>query len=150
MAQQPVGGSGHGLFHSGKFGQSGICKQNKYMQLHTCRHNRWQQVLAVAPRFHHQAAHTVAVHTPLKLLLGYREAGLHGGHRCQGGIGAGRDHGRQVVHEAYRKNRKRFPETEKRVNMLLALEPLISLKSMTDGEMFLKVKITSGDARQIQ
>jgi len=55
-----------------------------------------------------------------------------------------------MVHEAYRKNRKRFPETEKRVNMLLALEPLISLKSMTDGEMFLKVKITSGDARQIQ
>lgn len=120
------------------------------MQLHAGRHHWWQQVLAVSPRFHHQAAHTVAVHASFKFLLGYREAGLHSGHRRRSGVGTGRGRGRQMVHEAYRKNRKRFPETEKRVNMLLALEPLISLKSMTDGEMFLKVKITSGDARQIQ
>lgn len=120
------------------------------MQLHACWHHGCQQVLAVPPGFHHQAAHAVSVHALLKLLLGYREACLHCGHRGGGSIGAWRGHGRKMVHEAYRKNRKRFPETEKRVNMLLALEPLISFKSMTDGEMFLKVKITSGDARQIQ
>lgn len=120
------------------------------MQLHTSGHYGAQQVFSVAPGLHHQAAHTMAVHALLKLLLGYREACLHCSHRGGGSIGAGRGHGRKVVHKAYGKNRKRFPETEKRVNMLLALEPLISFKSMTDGEKFLKVKITSGDARQIQ
>ncbi len=39
-----------------------------------------------------------------------------------------------AVDYAYGKNRKRFPGEEKRVNMLLSLEPLIYFESITNGE----------------
>jgi hypothetical protein len=39
-----------------------------------------------------------------------------------------------IVDDTYRKNRKRFPVKEKRVNMLLSFEPLINLESITNGK----------------
>jgi len=39
----------------------------------------------------------------------------------------------QVVNNADRGNRKRLSCTEKRINMLLALKPLVCLKSITNG-----------------
>jgi hypothetical protein len=56
----------------------------------------------------------------------------------------------RLVNEPYRKNRKRFPFKEKRVNMLLSLEPLIYSESITNGEKILKSDIISGGARLIQ
>lgn len=41
------------------------------------------------------------------------------------------------VHHTYGKNRIRFPGKEKRINMLLSLEPLIYFESITNGESIL-------------
>ncbi len=97
------------------------------MQLLICRYCAIELVLMQAPGLHHQAAYAVALHRAAKLLLGNRKAHLHGRN-----IFAGRPQHPQV-HYAYRKNRKRFPGVEKRINMLLALEPLICLECMANG-----------------
>ena len=83
-------------------------------------------MLLVPPCFHHQAADAVAVHRAAKFFLGYRKTSLH---RTAGIGGAGY----AEVDEAYRKNRIRLSCPEKRINMLLSLEPLIYLESITNG-----------------
>jgi hypothetical protein len=96
------------------------------MQLFVCRHDGIEQVLVQPPGFGHQSADAVAVHRTTELLFGYRKA-----RHNRGGI---RVSGNDVVNDPYRKNRKRFPGKEKRMNMLLSLEPLIYLKSITNGK----------------
>lgn len=86
-----------------------------------------------APCLHHQPAHTVPVHRAAKFLFGYRKSCLHITPMLHHSFG-----GHQPVNELYGKNRKRFPCTEKRMNMLLTLEPLIYFESMTNGKRILK------------
>ena len=79
------------------------------------------------PGLCHQPADAVAVHRATKLLFGHRKACLHRGCSIISTWNDG-------INEPYGKNRKRFPCKEKRMNMLLSLEPLIYLESITNGK----------------
>jgi hypothetical protein len=81
------------------------------------------------PCLYHLPAYTVALHRSTELLFGYRKTS-NNGRRAIGCTG------HQVIDEPYRKNRKRFPGPEKRINMLLSLEPLIYFESITNGKKF--------------
>lgn len=117
-------------------GQSSMGKDKKYMHLPACGHGGMQQVLVHAPGFHHLAAYPVAVYRMPEFLFGYGKAHLY---RCRGAVGAIPE---QVNHP-YRENRKRFSCTEKRINMLLFLEPLIYLESITNGKKDLRLLQTA-------
>lgn len=115
------------------------------MHAHVGGQGGQQEVLMGAPRFHHLAPHTVAVNRAGKLPLGNGKADLQ--IACT--VSVFRSCRESTEEQLYRKNRKRFPGMEKRMNMLLALEPLIYFESMTNGKIILRV-ITSGGSRQIQ
>ena len=66
--------------------------------------------------------------TAAEFLFWYGEACLH-----RGGFGVCT--GNDAVNELYGENRKRFPGKEKRMNMLLSLEPLIYFESITNGDL---------------
>lgn len=91
-----------------------------------------KQVLVQPPAFHHQAAYAVAFHTHAPFLLRHGKASPYWG----GFIGVA---GQDMVEELYGKNRKRFPGTEKRINMLLALKPLVCFESITNGANILRL-----------
>ena len=88
-----------------------------------------QQVFVQSPAFHHQASDAVPVYRMPEFFFRYGKAGHYGAvcfvcsRHCK-------------VYEPYRKNRKRFPGAEKRINMLLFFEPLIYFKSITNGWLF--------------
>lgn len=84
-----------------------------------------QLVLVQAPGFPQQAFYPVALHSLAKLLFGHRKAYPDGGR-----LGTT---GQHMINKLYRKNRKRFPGVEKRINMLLSLEPLVCFESITNG-----------------
>jgi hypothetical protein len=67
----------------------------------------------------------VTVYRPAEFLFGHRKPCSYG----RAFISAGGSDAKAF----YRKNRKRFPFTEKRINMLLALQPLVCFKSITNG-----------------
>ena len=97
------------------------------MHLLVWGHGLIEGMLIEPPGFHHQPADAVTMYRTAELLLGHRKTGLH---RRGFFIGTGHDN----VNEPYGKNRKRFPGEEKRMNMLLSLEPLIYSESITNGE----------------
>ena len=92
------------------------------------RYGRIHYMLVQPPRLHHQPAYAVAVYRAFKFLLRYRKA-RHGRRRA-----AFQRRGNKI-YQPDGKNRKRFPFKEKRINMLLSLEPLIYLESITNGEL---------------
>ena len=94
-------------------------------------YSRIYLMLVQAPGLGHQSAYAVAVHRTAKFLFGNRKA-----YPCGGYLGIARHH---FADKFYRKNRKRFPCPEKRINMLLALEPLVCFESITNGETVLKI-----------
>lgn len=112
------------------------------MQLLRRGHSRIERVFIEAPAFPHQAANTVTFYRFFKLLFGNGKT-----HPGRSYILTARN---KLIYEPDRKNRKRFPITEKRINMLLALEPLVCFESMTNGEIVLKGKIISGGAHLTQ
>ena len=74
----------------------------------------------------------MAVNRMFKLFFRYRKASFnraiitaHAGHF--------------KINELYRKNRIRFPNLEKRINMLLFFEPLIYFESITNGYCVLMI-----------
>ena len=94
-------------------------------------HGLVDSVLMEPPCFYHQTADAVAVHGAAELFLRHRKTSLYGGAPdSYRDISAGQKN----VNEPYGKNRKRFPGEEKRMNMLLSLEPLIYSESITNGE----------------
>jgi hypothetical protein len=99
------------------------------MKLAAGRNGLVNRLLARSPGLHHQAAHPVTVYRPGKLLFGHRKARQHR-------RSVGRSPGHQAPDDPYRKNRKRFPGPEKRINMLLSLEPLVCFESITNGKKF--------------
>ena len=105
------------------------------MQLHAGGHCGIDGVLVHAPGLYHEAAYAVPVDRALEFLFGHREAGL-----CRRGDTI-RGPWNKVINEADGKNRKRLPGKEKRINMLLSLEPLIYFESITNGKKILRVKI---------
>lgn len=107
----------HHFLHGGKFRQLGSGKNNENMQLQFRRHGLVERVLIQPPCFAQQAQHAVAVYRFSKLLFGHGKAGLY---RRSPGIARN-----GTVDEPYREKRKRFPFPEKRINMLLALQPLV-------------------------
>lgn len=96
------------------------------MQLLACRHALVELVLVQPPCLGHQPPDPVPVYRMAKLLLGYRKTRLHRRFTIDGA-------GYELINQSYRKNRKRFPGKEKRMNMLLALEPLIYFEGITNG-----------------
>ena len=110
-------------------GHGAVGKDKEEVYLVVCGYGLVECMLVEAPRLNHKAAHAMAMNTATEFLFGYGEAGLHG---CCLGIGTGYD----SVNELYGKNRKRFPGKEKRMNMLLSLEPLIYFESITNGDLF--------------
>lgn len=107
-----------------------VCKDKEYMQLLIFGDDRIQAVLVSSPCLYHQPPDTVALYGAAKFLFGYRKPGHYG--RCYCICWAGCCH----IKQPYRKNRKRFPCPEKRINMLLSLEPLVCFESITNGEKF--------------
>ena len=105
------------------------------MQLHAGGHCGIEGMLVQPPGLYHKAAYAVPVYRVLKLLFGHREACLC--RRCD----TIRGPWNKVIDEADGKNRKRLPGKEKRINMLLSLEPLIYFESITNGKKILRVKI---------
>lgn len=106
------------------FGCIGIYKKN--MELLPFRYGRVEQVLVQPPAFGHQPADAVAFYAQSPFLFGYGKA-----NPCRRGLtGAARQ---GMINDLDRKNRKRFPVTEKRINMLLALKPLVCFESITNG-----------------
>lgn len=105
-------------------------KNKKHMHTRAWRQSRQQLVLMGAPGFHHQPPYAVAVHGVGEFLFGNGKANLQVGTRWAW-VGGFRS--KRAVNELYGKNRKRFPGVEKRLNMLLAFEPLIYFESMTNG-----------------
>lgn len=106
------------------------------MQAFILRHGLQQCGLMQPPGLEHKAAHTVPVHGTPEFFLGYGKPYLQRrGAYCRQGCGRGMPAGRyQLINDSYGENRKRFPGKEKRVNMLLSLEPLIYFESITNGE----------------
>ena len=102
------------------------------------RHGNVEGMFVQAPALPHQAADTIALYSLFKLFFGDGKT-----NPCRSYILAP---GNELVYEPDRKNRKRFPVTEKRINMLLTLEPLVCFESMTNGEIVLKSEIISGGA----
>ena len=90
-------------------------------------------MLVKAPGFCNEPAYTMTVYGTAELLFRYGKANSY--RRLLSRLPVCNN-----VGEPYRKNRKRLPGKEKRMNMLLALEPLIYLKSITNGKKYLKVK----------
>jgi hypothetical protein len=86
-------------------------------------------ILMQPPRLSHEPADAVPVHRAAEFLFGYGKPRHHRG-------GVFRRTRVKGVYEPYRKNRKRFPGMEKRMNMLLALEPLIYFERITNGVNF--------------
>ena len=84
------------------------------------------------PAFYHQAAYAVAFHTQAPFLLRHGKARPY----RRGLIGIA---GQGMVDELDGENRKRFPCTEKRINMLLALKPLVCFESITNGANILRL-----------
>ncbi len=84
-----------------------------------------------APHLSHQPADAVALYRAGEFLFGYREARQNRGKVGFFAVGEQAD-------DTYGKNRKRFPCPEKRINMLLSLEPLIYFESITNGSQILK------------
>ena len=99
------------------------------MELLPFGHGFIQCMFVEPPGLGHQPADAVPVHRAAKLLLRYRKACLDWG--C---LFIGQSY--CSINESYGKNRKRFPGKEKRMNMLLSLEPLIYLESITNGRKF--------------
>ncbi len=101
------------------------------MHLLVWGHGFIKRMLVQPPGLYHQPADTVTVYGAAEFFLGYRKTSLHGrAPDSYRDIGAGQKN----VNEPYGKNRKRFPGEEKRMNMLLSLEPLIYSESITNGE----------------
>jgi hypothetical protein len=73
-----------------------------------------------------QSFDPVAVDGLTELLLGYREACADRGRFALATFA-------DEVDEPEGENRIRFPGTEKRINMLLSLKPLVCFESMTNG-----------------
>jgi len=90
-------------------------------------------VLVEAPCFAEDALYAVAANGEAELLFGYGEA-----HPCRGNLA---EAWYRAVDEPDRKNRKRFPGMEKRINILLSLEPLVCLEGITNGKKDLEVLI---------
>ena len=85
-----------------------------------------EQVLVQPPRFHHQTPYAVPVYATTEFLFWNRKPDLYWSFDHSGS-------GNEQIDESNGKNRKRFPGEEKRMNMLLSLEPLIYLESITNG-----------------
>ncbi len=126
LFHQLIDASLHSCRHSAVFRYLVAVTHKEDMQLTPGGDGILQWLLAEAPGLGHQATHPVTVHRMAEAFFRYREAHLYG----RPGIGSSRD---QQVNEPDGKNRKRFPRLEKRVNMLLPLEPLIYFESMTNG-----------------
>ena len=90
-----------------------------------------EQLLVEPPRLGSEPTDAVPVNGAAKFLFGYGKAHLYRRCLCIGPW-------QGVVYEPYGKNRKRFPGEEKRMNMLLSLEPLIYPESITNGKKDLK------------
>lgn len=84
-----------------------------------------KQVFIKSPRFPQQAFYPVAVYSVAKFLFGHGKA-----YPDRGRLGTTRQY---IVDNPYWKNRKRFSGVEKRINMLLSLEPLVCFESITNG-----------------
>jgi len=83
------------------------------------------------PCFPHQPHNAMPVYGAAEFLFGNRKTYPHGRK-----LGATLYN---IIDKLSRKNRKRFPGMEKRINMLLALQPLVCSESITNGKMILKV-----------
>ena len=106
--------------------QNVVCVDDKKVQLLTWGYGGIDLLLVEAPGFGHQPAYPVAFHRHPEFLFRNRKTNTH---RILLAFCARNG----VVNELQRKNRKRFPVTEKRINMLLALEPLVCFESITNG-----------------
>jgi hypothetical protein len=126
----------HGLSHSivqgllGLFGSISIYQED--VELLPCGYRWVQQVFVQPPAFYHQAAYAVAFYAEAPFLFRHGKARPY----RRGLIGVA---WQRMVNEFYRKNRKRFPGTEKRLNMLLALKPLVCFESITNGANILRL-----------
>lgn len=87
-----------------------------------------KQVLVKSPGFPQQAFYPVAIYSVAKFLFGHGKA-----YPDRGWLGTTRQY---IVDNPYRKNRKRFSGVEKRINMLLSLEPLVCFESIANGQIF--------------
>jgi hypothetical protein len=102
---------------------------NEQVQLHIGRQGGVYGMLLQAPRLYHQAAYAVAVYRKFELLFWNGKA--HPYRRNFFAASCGQ------AEQPYGKNRIRFPGTEKRINMLLTLEPLVCFESITNGVVIL-------------
>jgi len=106
-----------------------ISKDKEYVKMCLPGNGRIKQVLVQPPCLYHKPANMVAVYRTAKFLFGNGKADTHRRHFTIAR--------HNPVNELYRKNRIRFPGKEKRMNMLLALEPLVCFKSITNGRVVL-------------
>ena len=128
-------------------GQFFAGKDKKNMEADARRQCLQKSGFVVPPGLCHQAAHPVAVYRAFEFFLGHRETYLEFFSRLAS-IFSTIPHSLLcllfaliygLVYDPEGKNRKRFPFTEKRINMLLSFEPLIYLESMTNGVRVLDI-----------
>lgn len=110
--------------------QFSMSKDKKQVQLYTFRYRLVQGGFRHTPCFAHETHYSVPVYRAAKFLFGHREAHPHWRALFTADC--------SDADTSYRKNRKRFPVTEKRINMLLALQPLVCFKSITNGALIFK------------
>jgi len=113
----------HGPRYLLKVWQLSSGSYKKQMYRTAFRHSRYYRPLAGTPCLGQQPAYTVPVYRFSELFFGYRKAR----HQRIGGRPAAGGCIMNKIYYSEGKNRKRFPCTEKRSNMLLFFEPLIYL-----------------------